>query len=156
LFENYSALAGAFSRAFLSLGLQSETKTQRKSGHRRSALCFQSVSYGEITVGGRKAIGSAQKRWPDGLLQQGSIPLTIDLSVMERVFGTDGLPAAMVGLREAVPDLSEEDLKGALEGAFREAFGIGLVRSAPSPEEEARAGELLRRKYLRSEWNLRR
>ncbi len=77
LFESYQALSAAFSLVFSRLGLLIETQ-KRKHAPGRSPLCFQSASFGEITVGGKKIIGSAQRRRRNGFLQQGSIPLNID------------------------------------------------------------------------------
>src|SRR5512144_1244056 len=42
-------------------------------------VCFEIPSNYEITVGGKKLIGSAQARRKDGVLQHGSLPLVGDL-----------------------------------------------------------------------------
>ncbi len=45
-----------------------------------SAVCFETPSHYEITVGGRKLVGSAQVRRRDGLLQHGTLPLSGDIA----------------------------------------------------------------------------
>lgn len=154
LLESYGNLAKAFSRAFAALGVPNEATIERRRAG-QSPVCFQSPSYGELTSGGRKIIGSAQKRWRNGLLQQGSIPVMPDYAQMERVFRTKA-EGGMAGLSEIIAGLGAEALKGALRDAFEETFGVRLVEEAPGPLEEGLAEELLRLKYLRPEWNLRR
>lgn len=155
--ESYSKLSEAFSMAFRGLGFKVETRLERSEAvppDLRSPLCFQSASYAEITVGGEKIIGSAQRRWPGGLLQQGSIPLLIDRPALCGVFGAEPSTDAMVGLNEVMPALSLKDLKEAVKEAFQAVFETRLIESPPSPGEEALAVELLRRKYQLPEWNL--
>ena len=43
-------------------------------------VCFEVPSTYEITVNGKKLIGSAQARKKEGVLQHGSLPLTGDLT----------------------------------------------------------------------------
>ncbi len=43
-------------------------------------VCFEVPSTYEITVGGKKLVGSAQARRKEGVLQHGSLPLTGDLT----------------------------------------------------------------------------
>lgn len=53
-------------------------KHQSGSGHRRSPACFASLNHCEITVDGKKLVGSAQKRTAKAFLQHGSIILEAD------------------------------------------------------------------------------
>jgi lipoate-protein ligase A len=154
----YALVGGALARALRSLGLEPETaRSPKPRGRARSPLCFESVSFGEIKVGGRKVVGSAQKRWPGRFMQQGSLPLSIDYEELARVFG-DGASearASMAGLGEIEPSLDIEDLELALVDAFEETFGIRFDASYLTPGEEAIAEELMTR-YCYPDWNLRR
>ncbi|HXX58497.1 MAG TPA: lipoate--protein ligase family protein, partial [Thermodesulfovibrionales bacterium] len=78
--DSYEKISHAFCRALSILGLSPETGTAREPCHRdgKNPLCFDSLSFAEITLESKKAVGSAQKRWRDGLLQQGSIPYSFD------------------------------------------------------------------------------
>lgn len=158
LLDSYGKLGTAFSRAFRSLGIPAEAREARWAMGTRSPLCFESASYGEISVGGKKIIGSAQRRWPGALLQQGSIPYVLDLPRLLKVFGSNGNAArsGMAGVREFLPGLDGGELKQAVIEAFEAVFGIGFSVSAPTRGEESRAEELLRAKYLSPEWNHRR
>ncbi|VAX30392.1 Lipoate-protein ligase A, partial [hydrothermal vent metagenome] len=88
LLSSYGHLSRAFYTALKSLGIDVEMKNRREKGRilTGSALCFQSVSYGELSINSRKVIGSAQKRWKEGFLQQGSIQMKIDPGLITRVF----------------------------------------------------------------------
>ncbi len=126
--------------------------------HSKSPLCFQSASYGEITINSKKVIGSAQKRWPDGLLQQGSIPYHIDEPEALKIFRLHSIrdiKDAMAGLMEAVPDLSDEKFRNIVKISFEEAFNIEFISAIPSNEEEVLARKLDSEKYQTEEWNFR-
>lgn len=157
LLDSYRKIAGAFQCALEKSGIESEARKDRERGSvlTGSPLCFQSSSFGEILAGGRKLIGSAQKRWSDGLLQQGSIPYFHDLKETRRVFGINE-PAelsGMTGIMEMSPDLKEKEIRGMIRRAFEETFDIILVQSDPSPWEKSLARELESEKYLQFRWN---
>src|SRR5208337_3548714 len=97
LLDAYRKISTAFSLGLQRLGLSVKMKTRRERGNilERSPLCFQSTSYGELTVNGKKLIGSAQKRWADSFLQQGSIPYTIDHTALAAVFKNKGQKARL-------------------------------------------------------------
>lgn len=160
LLDSYRKLSAAFSRALSMLGLSPETRggngprRQENRPRQQSPLCFQSTSYGEITLDGAKVIGSAQKRWPDGLLQQGSIPYSTDYRELEKIFGLKHTENPMPGLTELAPGLRPEGLKEAIKASFEEVFDITLIESCPTAGEEALAEKLLAEKYLRPRWNL--
>jgi len=160
LLESYRSISIAFSLAFRKIGLIVASKKQKEKGRvlARSPLCFQSSSYGEILIAGRKIVGSAQKRWKDGLLQQGSIPYAYDTETMRRVFDLEGSLQdhdGMAALRYVMPDFDEARLKNTIIAAFGEVFGISLPASHPSPDESRLARELEGQKYRQESWNLR-
>lgn len=158
LFDSYKKISAAFYLALSKLGLSPEAKLIRGTRQAKSPLCFQSASYGEITIDSRKVIGSAQKRWTDGLLQQGSIPYLIDEAEVLKIFrlrSAGDIKGAMAGLMEAVPDLSDEKFRDMVKTSFEKTFDIKFTGSVPSQEEEALALELELEKYRTEEWNFR-
>lgn len=168
LMETYRRLSIAFASALGMLGLKVEMKTEREAGRElmRSPLCFRSASYGEISIEAKKLVGSAQKRWLDGFLQQGSIPYSIDHEKLESVFMSDSadlqapsLPRfradKLVGLRELVPDFSHDKFREGLIQSFERHFDITLEVSHPSVQEEQLARQLSSEKYLDPRWTLR-
>jgi len=159
LFDSYKKTSNALSLALTRCGFSPRMKTDRKSPNNSSPLCFQSTSYGEISVNDHKVIGSAQKRWPDGLLQQGSIPYIIDKDEVVKVFRLEsahGIREIMNGLKEIIPKLNPDDLKNAIRISFEEIFNIKLIFSPLSKEEISLAGELETQKYLSNQWNFKR
>ena len=57
---------------------------------RSSTPCFFLTSRHELTFGGRKIVGSAQRRLKSSFLQHGSVPIGLDRELFERVFRLDG------------------------------------------------------------------
>jgi len=159
LMKSYRSISSAFNLAFQKIGIHVESKMQRERGRvlTRNPLCFESSSYGEILLNNRKIVGSAQKRWKDGLLQQGSIPYTSDKEKIVHVLGRKASETekAMNGLKEIVPDFSDQNFRTAVQEAFEETFGISLLTSHPDQEELQLAEELEQQKYLQDSWNLR-
>ena len=158
---SYRRLGAAFSRCFELAGLACSMKNEPESGKKlvRSPLCFASSSLGEISSRGMKIIGSAQKRWSDGFLQQGSIPFTIDHQKLRGVFG-NFVPASdrqrdypiTGGLRDLMPAMDAELFKRRIIAAFEETFAVTLDDSRPSPQELELAHQLMSVKYRDSLW----
>ena len=156
--DSYEALSHAFMHAFESLGLSamSTSKAKKSASHVSiNPLCFSSASYGEISVSGRKKIGSAQRRWPEGFLQQGSIPLKLDRDGMARVFGVAAdAYQDMAGLCEFDRNITLERLCEAVVRGFGEAFSVEVALVTPDKEEEELARKLQEQKYLQEAWTL--
>ena len=161
LLDSYRSISSAFCLAFKKIGVAVEARMTKERGRvlTGSPLCFSSSSYGEILVDRRKLVGAAQKRWHDGLLQQGSVPYAYDEESMRHIFGAHEHRQARecrAALREAVTDFSEQKLKDAIIGAFGETFGVSLQVSPPSLPEIRLAQELETQKYLLDSWNFHR
>ena len=157
LLETYGVLSQAFMHAFSSLGIQALGGVRGKHavGNDNNPLCFSSASFGEISSGGRKIIGSAQRRWTDGLLQQGSIPLSLDHGGMARVFrGLDAeeIKGSMAGLRELAPRVTLEDLEKAVVEGFARALSLDPDPSGPEEKEKGFASRLQKEKYSHRSW----
>jgi len=159
LLDSYKKISYALSLALTKCGFSPGIMMDRKTPNYSSPLCFQSTSYGEITINNKKIIGSAQKRWTEGFLQQGSIPYTIDKDEMIRVFRlnpTHVIGEAIIGLKEILPELNINRLKNAIFTSFEEIFDTRLIISSPSQKEVSLAQELEFQKYLSNEWNFKR
>jgi lipoyl(octanoyl) transferase len=166
LFDSYKKISSALSLALSKSGIAAATKLLRETGHSlsagqhtRSPLCFASTSYGELSVNSRKIIGSAQKRWADGLLQQGSIPFHIDRDEMTGIFGPDsdhGIRESSMGLMEIFPGLNALQFKEDIRTSFEESFDAELILSSPSHEEITLAQEFEINKYLSDTWTFKR
>ena len=161
LLDSYKRIRDAFNLAFRKMGIHAEPKKRREKGSvlAGSPVCFQSSSLAEVLIDERKIVGSAQKRWTDGLLQQGSIPYLCDEEEIFRIFrmkGSASLRSCMTGVKEVVPDIDETGFKGIVVAAFEQTFGISFGLSLPSQEELSLARELQEQKYLHPRWNFQR
>src|SRR5512139_2951172 len=92
--ESYNRLAQALLLAVKNLGMPVEMKDAQRAGQAGSAtnanpVCFEVPSSYEITVAGKKLIGSAQARKKEGVLQHGSLPLYGDLRRITQVLNFD-------------------------------------------------------------------
>lgn len=158
LLGSYEKIGCAFSLALKKVGVFAEAKKRREKGKvlSGSPLCFQSSSFAEILVNGKKILGSAQKRWVEGFLQQGAMPFSYNEDEMRRIFGidkTEGLTRCMTGLRKEAPGVDEAAIRNAIAASFEEIFNVTLLPSLPLEEEIALARELEGRKYRQPEWN---
>ncbi len=158
LLDSYKKISMAFLIALTKIGLRAGAKTEREKGRvlSRSTLCFQSSSFGEILVDNKKLVGSAQKRWNDCLLQQGSIPYISQEERLAGIFGAEktvSMRDCMKALKDCLPLLDADTFRRAVASSFEEAFGIRLLLSVPSKEESLLAAEFLHRKYLQAHWN---
>ena len=97
-----------------------------------------------------KIIGSAQKRWPHGLLQQGSVPFSTDRGKTGRVFGIQPSSESnntSRGLKDIISDLNPGDLKEAIRISFEDVLDIHFVSASPYDEEIVLARKLEAEKY---------
>jgi lipoate-protein ligase A len=161
LLDTYRQLGSAVKSALEMFGVDITIKSERAEGSTlmRSPLCFKSTSYGELSCKGKKLVGSAQKRWKDGFLQQGSLPYVIDEETTRKIFNissSSDLKDGMIGLKESVPDLNHGQLKEAMCASFERTFRIRLLYSGLSPEEHHLARELEVQKYVSPEYTLQR
>jgi lipoate-protein ligase A len=95
--ESYRVLAQALLWALQKLGIPAQAQERPKTGNPGSKaagepnpVCFETPSDYEITVAGKKLIGSAQARRKEGVLQHGSLPLSGDLTRITQVLSFNG------------------------------------------------------------------
>ncbi len=164
LLESYQHLAQALLLALKTLGANvamNEEKMARET--QKKPICFETPSTYEITVDGKKLIGSAQARKKDGVLQHGSLPLTGDLGrVTEALYFPDAesrqIAAEKLLMRASTVEsaLEQEIAWDAVSKSFIHAFetvlGIRFKRKDLSPSEKNRASELIKKKYAHPDW----
>jgi len=166
LLDSYRKISSALQLALSKVGVSPQSRIHKpnpkpkiQNSNPHNPLCFQSISYGEVSINNTKVIGSAQKRWADGLLQQGSIPLKAYGDEIWKLFQGNILQIRkepLIGLKQIVPGLSHDELKNAIRISFEEIFQIKFIRSSPSQEELSLARELETQKYLSDAWTFKR
>ncbi len=162
--ESYNRLAGALMRAVYDLGLPVEMKEHNGPiGPSLNPVCFEVPSTYEITVHGKKLIGSAQARKKEGVLQHGSLPLHGDLTriCQALVFADEGArEQAAVRLLERATTVESvlgrivdwETAAQAFVHAFESELGLTFEEGEVSASEQARAEELVKDKYAHPSW----
>src|SRR4051794_13846617 len=81
LVESYRQISAALQIALDQLGAQAQAnRAETDTTQALNPICFETPSHYEITVAGRKLVGSAQVRRKQGILQHGTLPLTGDLT----------------------------------------------------------------------------
>jgi len=131
-----------------------------------SVACFDSPSWYEVVIDGKKIVGSAQTRKEGVLLQHGSILLDLDVDKLFTVLKTPSekvkerikqdFPNRAISLDTVLgKKIAYEDLIHIMQRGFAEALGIKLSPGALTPQEIALAEELAEKKYSSFEWNKR-
>lgn len=111
--------------------------------------CFSSIARSEVKWGGRKLIGSAQRRFKRSVLQHGSLIIgdaherLVDLLLLgeaERLTWQRSLRADSTCLQECVGGaVSRAELVEAMVAGFAEVLGADLVRGELTDSERERS-----------------
>ena len=164
LLESYNHLAVALLAAVRSLGLSVEMKEVSSPNHETpNPVCFEVPSAYEITVQGKKLIGSAQARRKEGVLQHGSLPLIGDLArITEALAYADEHARQNAAQRLLERATTVETVLGrpvpwseaaqAFINAFEEKLNLSFEEGALSESEQARIDVLVGEKYNHPEW----
>ena len=163
--ESYSRLAQALLHAVRELSVPVEMK-EHEDGHisqNLNPVCFEVPSTYEITVDGKKLIGSAQARKKEGVLQHGSLPLKGDLTricdalifkgetsrkdTAERLLTRATTVESVLGV-----GIDWETAAQAFVRGFEAELGIQFERGEMSQSESKRADELVKEKYAHASW----
>ena len=162
--ESYNRLAQALLLAVKSLEIPVEMKAGKANENvTPNPVCFEVPSTYEITVDGKKLIGSAQARKREGVLQHGSLPLTGDLTRICQVLtfenesartrATQRLLTRAATVESALGrEVSWETAAQAFIHAFEAQLGLSLQRGELSLSESKRTDELVKSKYDHPSW----
>ena len=118
------------------------------------AFCFARTGSYELEAGGRKVVGSAQRRQGAGFLQHGAVMLGADPARLARVFPSSRDPLAGMTTLEAVLGRrpSFDETQASLAEGFRRVHGVTLEPGGLAEGEVARMETLTRDKYGSAEW----
>lgn len=168
ILTSYQRLSQALLAALESLAISVTAAAQGKSNPQETnPVCFEIPSHYEITVDGKKLIGSAQARRKDVVLQHGTLPLNGDLTRIiqalsfegdkDRADATQRLIEAALTVEAALGRIvSWDEAALAFENAFSSILDIDFEKSELTPLEQIRAEELVDEKYASEEWTRRR
>lgn len=137
----YSVISGCIVAALGNAGIKAglvAAARKTKQGEMAKAACFFAPSRYEVTIEGRKLVGSAQRRFKTAFLQHGSILFTVDRSLHEKVFGkqaADELMERMTGLG-AYSDIDKASFTGMLVKGFEDGLGASFASCCLTGAEE--------------------
>lgn len=171
--ESYRVISCGLLEGFRKLGLSAEIvslatgEDKNRSALMGSAACFDSPSWYELVVEGRKVAGSAQTRQHGTILQHGSILLDLDADLLfdvllfpledareefkrcflEKAVSIKGCSGKTVTYQEAVD---------AFRCGFEKGLGIRFIQGELTASERRLAEQLRIEKYSSDLWNFRR
>lgn len=163
--ESYQRLSKALLSGLQQLSLPAQINEKKKNNRVGEAepICFEVPSNYEITVDGKKLIGSAQARRNSGVLQHGTLPLYGDLTRITQALRFDDeetrqrvgqrlLSRATTVEKMVKRVVSWEEAAEAFAQAFEKKLNLEWEDGDLSKEERARADKLVESKYAAAEW----
>ncbi len=167
--QSYQVLAQALLRALHILQVPAQASPNPEppvDSPATGPVCFEVPSNYEITVDGKKLIGSAQARRREGVLQHGSLPIRGDLTrIVQALSFPDEEQRAHAAWRLSQRALTLEMILGrppklstvgqAFIEAFQETLNLDLVLGELTAQEYSRAKQLASEKYSSPGWNAR-
>jgi lipoate-protein ligase A len=176
--EAYRVLSEGLVQGFRRLDLRAEMvnlgmpeEKAKYTSTAGSAACFDSPSWYELVVEGRKIAGSAQTRSRGVILQHGSILLEMDVDqlfsllrfssdrIKERLktsFHTKAVAIGDICRGMGRQPVTYEEAEAAFREGIAEGLGIRLEEGELTQYERELAAQLSAEKYGNDEWNLRR
>lgn len=158
--ESYHRLAKALVEALnlLSVPVEMNENPSGTGGENTNPVCFEVPSTYEITMNGKKLVGSAQARRKEGVLQHGSLPLSGDLTRIVQVLtfedeesrrrAAERLLSRATTVEAALGRIvSWDEAARAIRIAFSRVLDLELKPGELTQTEKIRAEELARNKY---------
>jgi len=155
LLETYRWIGAGLTAGLRRLGVPAKMVPVRPSDpSAMPAFCFARTGSYEVEVGGKKLVGSAQRRQGGAFLQHGSVLLGADVARLRLLFPQEGDPlAGMTTLEEALGRRHTfGEVVEALTAGLRETHGLDLAPSGLTRDEEALMERLAREKYDTDTW----
>lgn len=156
LYRSYLLISSFLINTLKKIGLDVYLSKGSSSKFSRSNNpCFSFPTTNEIEIGGKKIVGSAQKRDNKALLQHGSIPMFMDYEMYSKGTGStvDLIRSNMTTLSE-VSNTSKEDLIDSLIYCFQSFINNKLEDFEFEGSEIKEIAEL-EKKYNSNSWNFR-
>jgi lipoate-protein ligase A len=149
LLDTYRWVGRALVRGLKALGAGAEMVPTGRGLARDPAFCFARTGAYEIEVGGKKLVGSAQRRQGTSFLQHGAVLLGVDAPRLRALFPTTRDPLATMTTLEAATGRRPafEDVVAALRDAFEAEHGLTLAPGGLTHDETARVEALVRDRY---------
>ena len=157
--ESYRLISLALLKGLALMGVSARLAETSPPAYVRGTMpCFAFPARDEIEIGGRKIVGSAQKRTGPLFLQHGSIPLDKDEALLAAVSrpGETAESLGMTSISEALGRPVDFDAAvGPLVQGFADHFGIGFERLTLTAADREAVRALQASKYAADAWTFR-
>jgi lipoate-protein ligase A len=156
--ESYRRLSAGLIRGLEKLGGTRIAADQRAENHHlEGPVCFEVPSDYEITVAGKKLVGSAQMRAQGTVLQHGALPLHGDITRICPLLATHPDPARVRARATTVEAafgkyIAWDEASIALTEGFAEVLNLDLEPGRLTEEERMHAERLRSEKYTARAW----
>lgn len=144
ILETYQSIASGLLAGLKKLGVPAEMvkSSTPDAATKGSPLCFAAAGRYEISVSGKKLIGSAQRRINGVILQQGSLLLSCDQK--EDIFKTPASQVQAGTLKEILGrQLDYHQVSAAMKDGFSESWKVAFEDSRVSQDEEMSVTKLM-------------
>ncbi|MFC4024801.1 biotin/lipoate A/B protein ligase family protein [Oceanobacillus longus] len=163
--EAYYVLSKGVLEGYKNLGIPAEyAVVEKQSDRERTPICFEKPAFYEMVVDGKKLSGNAQTRKKGVLLQHGSLPISINTTMLFDLFQ---FPSEKVRERKrnsfskkaiTLDQLTTkkhryETLKEAFENGFKKGLDIDLHPLELSQDDWDEVNALAKTKYELDNWN---
>jgi lipoate-protein ligase A len=160
--DSYRLISRALLEGLVLMGLSPRMAETSPPGYVRGTMpCFALPARDEIEIGGKKIVGSAQKRAGAAFLQHGSIPLEKDDDLLAAVSApaAGAVPAGEAGMTSLAEALGRPvDFAWAVDRfcrGFSEAFGVEFEPFELGPEDREAVSALRASRYATDAWTFR-
>lgn len=159
LHETYQIISEAIKLSLNNIGIPAKIESGKLSGEKIIGVappCFNSTSRFELTLGGKKILGSAQKRGKNRFLQHGALKLVSETEIVDVLKADKDLKGTFENLlNQNSISLSEymnkevtfKEIELALIKGFEESLEFKMELYKESKEDELEIKEL-EKKYL--------
>jgi lipoate-protein ligase A len=165
IISSYQRISSAILVALERLGVGVQALPQEKNSCSKTPepICFEIPSNYEITVNGKKLVGSAQARRQGGILQHGTLPLYGDLTRITQVLEfpdeiSRGLAAERLFARATTVEnalgktIHWQQAADSFIDGFKTTLNLDLISGKLTEEERSRTSQLMAEKYNNPGW----
>jgi lipoyl(octanoyl) transferase len=149
--DTYRWIGRALVRGLRALGAAAEMIPTGRGLGRDPAFCFARTAAYEIEIGGKKVVGSAQRRQGTSFLQHGAVLLGVDEARLRALFPTTPAPLETMTTLEAALGARPtfDEVAAVLRDAFEAEHRLSLVPGGLTDDESARIDRLVHDRYGR-------
>ena len=164
--ESYRALSRGLLAGLERLGASAvQAKGEKPRQGMEGAACFDTPSHYEVTLNGKKLVGSAQARRKRMILQHGTLPLQGDITRIFEVLALPETEKSRLGVQllahattleaELGRIVSFAEAAQSLAQGFAEVLNLALTPGELTAEETSLIDQLRATQYANDSWNKR-